>query len=53
MYTTELSHDLTIVSELKEELSIIFRKYVIKRSLTCFTYILRDNLFKICTKSKK
>ena len=53
MYTTELSHNMTIVSELKPGLTIIFLKYVLNRSLTCLKSILRHNLFKICTKSKK
>ena len=52
MYTTELSHNMTIVSELKQELIIILLKYVINRSLTCLTSILRHNLFNLCTKSK-
>ena len=53
LYPAELSHNMTIVSELKQELTIIFLKYVPNRSLTFLKSILRHNLFKICTTSKK
>ena len=52
MYTTELSRNMTIVSALKPELTIIFLKYVLNRSLTCLKSILRHNLNKYVQKVK-
>ena len=52
MYTTELSHNMTIVSELRPELAIILFKHELNRSLTCLKSILRYNLLKFVQKVK-